>query len=209
MQLSLIRHRWANQEPTDGLARTEHVSPPWHNDSSIRARLAMPHCGPGERGHTPSNGQGELLVGLTTNHLQSPAVGCLLEIHSGCPISRLCGVLTRLAQSIWEWFVLQWQRDVTFHKARAPVNAETQRPWSDPVTWRTTPSHDLCSLVSQGSALACSSGSLVSQVASHFFRDTGFESPSVADHTFFPVACHSRQESYPAREERAASKAAS
>lgn len=38
-----------------------------------------------------------------------------------------------------EAFVLRWQVEVTFHKARARLGIETQRQWSDRAIQRTTP----------------------------------------------------------------------
>ncbi len=42
-------------------------------------------------------------------------------------------------QQIVEWFVLRWQREVTFHEVRTHLGVETQRQWSDLAILRTTP----------------------------------------------------------------------
>ena len=39
----------------------------------------------------------------------------------------------------WEWFVLRWQLEVTFHEVRTHLGVETQRQWSDLAIARTTP----------------------------------------------------------------------
>src|SRR6266480_8009278 len=53
--------------------------------------------------------------------------------------------------------------------------------------------HSLCSSVAPRSAFACSSGGLVYQSSSHFFRYVGLRSSaSVASDTFLSVACQTR-----------------
>lgn len=37
------------------------------------------------------------------------------------------------AQAIWEWFVLRWPLEVTFHKVRAHLGVEMQRQWGSPL----------------------------------------------------------------------------
>ena len=41
------------------------------------------------------------------------------------------------APQIIEWFILRWQREVTFHEARTSLDVETQRQWSDLTIART------------------------------------------------------------------------
>ena len=43
------------------------------------------------------------------------------------------------AVQIVEWFVMRWSEEVTFEEVRAHLGVETQRQWSDPAIFRTTP----------------------------------------------------------------------
>ena len=54
---------------------------------------------------------------------------------------RPCSVPTRrrTRPRSWEWFVLRWQLEVTFHEVRTHLGVETQRQWSDLAIARTTP----------------------------------------------------------------------
>ena len=50
-----------------------------------------------------------------------------------------CTDLYRGPEQILRWMVQRWQLEVTFHKMRSHVGAETQRQWSDFAVARTTP----------------------------------------------------------------------
>ena len=74
-----------------------------------------------------------------------PPVRPALGLGSGPPgrIARaqalLCTDRAVEPAQILEWFVLRWQRAVTFQEVRAHLGVETQRQWSDHAIARTTP----------------------------------------------------------------------
>ena len=53
--------------------------------------------------------------------------------------ARLSTTVDATPQQIVEQFVLRWQLEVTYHEARTHLGIETQRPWSERASARTTP----------------------------------------------------------------------
>jgi hypothetical protein len=51
----------------------------------------------------------------------------------------LCTELDARPEQILRWFVLRWQMEITFQKARRHLGVETQRQWSELAIRRTTP----------------------------------------------------------------------
>jgi hypothetical protein len=85
------------------------------------------------------------------------ATGTAVWFHNGLPPVAICWVLVRdpegkfdpqallctdqqaEARAILEWFVLQWQMEVTFHEVHSHLGVETQRQWSNLAILRTIP----------------------------------------------------------------------
>lgn len=103
-----------------------------------------------QRVHLPQwYGEGQRLIEIVS--------GTAVWWHSGQPVVPIRWVLIRdplgkfktqallctdrsvKPVQIVKWFVLRWQREVTFHEVRTHLGVETQRQWSDLAILRTTP----------------------------------------------------------------------
>src|SRR5436190_17374859 len=107
MRLSMIQLLFANQEPMDAPARREHVSPPWRSGSPTWTLSGSTSYG----GTTRTARTGERNRSLVS---QQTATGRdPLDAHSRPGTDQQAS-----AQATSEWFVLQWQMEVTFHEIR-------------------------------------------------------------------------------------------
>jgi hypothetical protein len=75
---------------------------------------------------------------------------------------------TNVAQTpeqILTWFVRRWPMEVTFEEARAHLGMETQRPWNDRASARTTPA-----VLSRASIITLTAHLLIQQGVTHVKR---------------------------------------